>query len=246
MQPPVPLPTSESCLFLDVDGTLIELSAHPAQTAASRALKDLLMVVNDLLGGAVALISGRPIADLDAIFFPLRLRAAGVHGGERRLQVDSEAPQPAPDARLDPLRHVMMAFAAAHPGVLFEDKRIACAVHYRGRPESYSALRRTLAPLLQTLDGEFHALDGNRVIEIKPRRFTKAHAIEEFLETPPFKDRQPVFLGDDVTDLDGFRIIEARRGLTVAVGDRVDAQWRLPDPAATRAWLGEFAAMCTQ
>jgi trehalose 6-phosphate phosphatase len=96
------------------------------------------------------------------------------------------------------------------------------------------------------LDGEFHALDGNRVIEIKPRRFTKAHAIEEFLEIPPFKDRQPVFLGDDITDLDGFRIIEAHRGLTVAVGDRVDAQWRLPDPAATRAWLGEFAAMCTQ
>lgn len=245
MNSSVPLPTSESCLFLDVDGTLIELSAHPAQTAASRALKDLLMVVNDLLEGAVALISGRPIADLDAIFFPLRLRAAGVHGGERRLQLDGEAPHPEPDPRLDPLRHVMTAFAAAHPGILFEDKRIACAVHYRGRPESYAVLRRLLDPLMQTLQGDFHALDGNRVIEVKPRHFTKAHAIEEFLTIPPFRGRQPVFLGDDVTDLDGFRIIEARHGLTVAVGDRVDAQWRLPDPAATRAWLSEFAAMCT-
>jgi trehalose 6-phosphate phosphatase len=245
MNPTVPLPTHDSCLFLDVDGTLIELSAHPSQTAATRALKDLLMMVNDALEGAVALISGRPIADLDTIFFPLRLRAAGVHGGELRIEAGCAAPQAPPDARLDELRARMLDFASHHSGVVIEDKHIACAIHYRGRPDARAALRSALAAPLGTLGEEFHALEGNCVIEVKPRHFTKAHAIEEFLELPSFRDRRPIFLGDDVTDLDGFRVIEAHRGMTVAVGDRVDAQWRLPDPAATRAWLAEFAAMCT-
>jgi trehalose 6-phosphate phosphatase len=245
MNPSVPLPTCESCLFLDVDGTLIELSEHPSQTAASRALKDLLMMVNDVLEGAVALISGRPIADLDEIFFPLRLRAAGVHGGERRDEADAATPQTMPDTRLDELRARMRDFALYHPGIVFEDKHIACAIHYRARPDAQSSLRQALAPPMGALGDDFHALEGNCVIEVKPRRFTKAHAIEEFLALPPFRHRRPVFLGDDVTDLDGFRVIEARRGMSVAVGNRVDAQWRLPDPAATRVWLGEFAAMCT-
>ena len=86
----------------------------------------------------------------------------------------------------------------------------------------------------------------NATLRHQPRRFTKAHAIEEFLRQPPFLHRHPVFLGDDITDLDGFRVIDERHGLSIAVGDRVDAQWRLPDPAATRAWLGEFAASCAR
>jgi len=242
MKIPVPLPTSTSCLFLDVDGTLIEFAATPALTPVPAELTDLLHKVSTALDGALALISGRRVADLDVIFFPLRLRCAGVHGGERRDDPDVAPPLPAADARLDPLRAAMQRFALGNPGVLLEDKLISYVVHVRNNPAAQAALEGALAPLLSSLGPEFHALRGHLAIEIKPRRFSKSSAIEGFLQMPAFKDRPPFFIGDDVTDMDGFRIIEERRGTSIAVGDRVRAQWALPDPAAARAWLGRFAA----
>ena len=245
MKSSVPLPNSESCLFLDVDGTLIEFSTIPSQTAASRSLKDLLLILSEVLEGAVALVSGRRIVDLDRIFFPLRLPAAGVHGGERRDVRDTNPIPLLPDARLDTLRARMRIFAQRHAGVVFEDKSIACAIHFRANVAAGAALQEALQPLLLDLGPEFHALHGNMVFEVKPRRFTKAGAIEEFLRRSPFKERTPIFLGDDTTDLDGFGLIESRNGISIAVGDRVPAQWRLPNPAAARDWLSEFAAMST-
>ncbi len=245
MNSSIPLPTGDSCLFLDVDGTLIEFSTHPSQTAASRVLKDLLLTVSDALEGAVALVSGRRIEDLDRIFFPLRLPAAGVHGGERRATRDLDPPHLPADTRLDPARDRLHQFCAQHPKIVLEDKAIAVAIHFRNEPAAAATLERELRPILADLGPGFHALHGNLVVEIKPRGFTKARAIEEFLRQPPFKNRTPIFLGDDITDLDGFGLIEERHGTSIAVGDRVAAQWRLPDPAAAREWLSEFAAMST-
>jgi trehalose 6-phosphate phosphatase len=245
MNSSIPLPTGDSCLFLDVDGTLIEFSTNPSQTAATRALKDLLITVSDALDGAVALVSGRRIEDLDRIFFPLRLPAAGVHGGERRTVRDLDPPHLPPDMRLDPARECLRQFCARHPNVVLEDKSIAVAVHFRNEPAAAAELEHELRPILAELGPAFHALHGSMVIEIKPRYFTKARAIEDFLRQPPFKNRTPIFLGDDVTDLDGFGLIEERHGTSIAVGDRVAAQWRLADPAAAREWLSEFAAMST-
>ena len=243
MKSPVPLPTPSSCLFLDVDGTLIEFAATPALRPVSADLTALLGKVSDALDGALALISGRRVADLDAIFFPLRLRCAGVHGGERRNEPDMAPPPAASEDRLDPLRNAMQRFAPEHPGVLLEDKLISYVVHYRNNPAAKAAVEAALAPVLPSLGPEFHALAGHLAIEIKPRHFSKSSAIEEFLHLPAFKGRTPMFIGDDITDLDGFRIIERRQGTSIAVGDRVSAQWRLPDPAAARAWLGRFAAV---
>lgn len=245
MNSSIPLPTGNSCLFLDVDGTLIEFSTHPSQTAASHALKDLLLMLSDALDGAVALVSGRRIDDLDRIFFPLRLPAAGVHGGERRTIRDAAPPALTPDARLQFARESLQNVCAQHPNVVIEDKAIAIAIHYRNDPGAAPVLEEALRPVLADLGPGFHALHGNMVVEIKPRGFTKARAIEEFLRIPPFKDRTPIFLGDDITDLDGFGLIEERRGTSIAVGDRVAARWRLPDPAAAREWLSDFAAMST-
>ena len=245
MNSSIPLPTGDSCLFLDVDGTLIEFSTHPSQTAATRALKDLLITVSDALEGAVALVSGRRIEDLDRIFFPLRLQAAGVHGGERRALPDLDPPNLPSDIRLDPARDRFRQFCSQNPNVVLEDKSIAIAIHFRNEPAAATALERELRPILADLGPGFHALHGNMVVEIKPRGFTKARAIEEFLRHPPFKSRTPIFLGDDITDLDGFGLIEERHGISIAVGDRVAAQWRLADPAAARDWLSEFAAMST-
>jgi trehalose 6-phosphate phosphatase len=240
----IPLPTAASCLFLDVDGTLIEFSSIPTLAAAPLLLKESLNEVSAALGGALALVSGRRVADLDTIFFPLRLPCAGVHGGERRDRADLAAPQPPSDSRLDPVRERIHDFARLHPGVVVEDKAISFVVHFQRNAAVRPVLEHELQPLLAALGPEFHAMSGHMAIEIKPRRFSKAAAIEAFLLEPPFKGRTPIFIGDDVTDLDGFRAIEARNGTSIAVGDRVHAQWWLPDPAATRRWLGEFAAIC--
>ena len=238
----IPLPTAASCLFLDVDGTLIEFSSTPTLAAAPPALKECLNEVSAALGGALALVSGRRVADLDTIFFPLRLPCAGVHGGERRERPDLLAPQSPSDARLDAVRERMREFSVMHPGIVIEDKAISYVVHYKRNTAARLELEHALQPLLAALGPEFHAMRGHMSIEIKPRRFSKAAAIEAFLLTPPFKDRAPIFIGDDVTDMDGFRTIEARNGISIAVGDRVHAQWWLPDPAAARQWLSDFAA----
>lgn len=241
----VPVPAQPS-LFLDVDGTLIEFSARPSQTRAPRELLGLLKTLEDKLQGALALISGRSIADLDNIFHPLQLRAAGVHGGERREQAGTPAPSSPTDPNLEGLHRALLPILTKFPGVHVENKRIAFAVHYRAQPEARAVLLREVASLTADLGPGYQLLDGNLAIEVKPRHFTKAHAIEGFLAQPEFANRTPVFLGDDITDLDGFEVIERHGGMSVAVGTRVDAQWRLPDPAATRRWLAELAVMGTR
>lgn len=240
INPPLP---AKPGLFLDVDGTLIEFSARPSQTRAPRELLGLLKVLESKLDGALALISGRSIADLDNIFHPLRLRAAGVHGGERREQAGAPVPCSPADPNLIRLQRALQPILDRYPKVHIEDKHIACAIHYRAQPEARAELLREVASLTADLGPRYQLLDGNLAIEVKPRHFTKAHAIEGFLAQPEFADRTPVFLGDDITDLDGFEVIERRGGMSVAVGTRVDAQWRLPDPAATRIWLGRLAAL---
>ena len=168
-----------------------------------------------------------------------------VHGGERRALPDLDPPNLPADIRLDPARDRLRQFCAQHPRVVLEDKSIAIAIHFRAEPAAATALEQSLRTILTELGPGFHALHGSMVVEIKPRGFTKARAIEEFLRQPPFRNRTPIFLGDDITDLDGFGLIEERHGTSIAVGDRVAAQWRLADPAAAREWLSEFAAMST-
>jgi trehalose 6-phosphate phosphatase len=244
VQPAAPAPSLDWCLFLDVDGTLIELTDTPFHTKASEELKTLLACAADRLGGALALVSGRRIEYLDALFAPLRLPAAGLHGAERRSAAGlmHGAGSLANDPRLDPARGALATFVATHPGTLLEDKGSTLAVHYRLAPHFDSAVRESVAAALTPL-GQSHELQpGSMMLEIKPRGFTKGTAITAFLREPPFCARTPVFVGDDLTDLDGFRAVEAAGGLTIAVGDRVTGSHRLDDPAAVRSWLAQFAA----
>jgi trehalose 6-phosphate phosphatase len=230
-------------LFLDVDGTLIELTDTPFHTQASDELKTLLANTAQRLGGALALVSGRSIAYLDALFAPLNLPAAGLHGAERRSASGRlHGAGSAADPRLGLARGALAHFVDAHPGTLLEDKGRTLAVHYRMAPQFESAAREAAAAVAVTL-GETHELQpGNMMIEIKPIGFTKGTAIEAFMQEPPFRARTPVFVGDDLTDLDGFRAVEAAGGLTIAVGDRVEGTHRVDDPAAVRAWLAQFPA----
>jgi trehalose 6-phosphate phosphatase len=242
MQTP-PLPSLQWCLFLDVDGTLIELTDSPLDTFADQGLKTLLGHVAERLGGALALISGRSIGYLDALFSPLKLPAAGLHGVERRKASGIMHGASFVDSQLTQARAAVNALVIAHPGISVEDKGRTLAVHYRMAPQHETAVRQALAEIAQPLGSNYHIQEGSMVLEIKPRGFSKATAIKAFMQEPPFSGRKPVFLGDDLTDQDGFKTVEDQGGISIAVGDRVHGQYRFETVSAVRAWLQEIAAL---
>jgi trehalose 6-phosphate phosphatase len=238
-----PVPSLDWCLFLDVDGTLIELSDSPLDTHADPGLKTLLGNVAERLGGALALVSGRSIEYLDALFAPLRLPAAGLHGVERRKASGVMHGASFVDAQLDRARTALAALVTAHPGTLLEDKGRTIAVHFRMAPNSEAAVLEAVRASAAQMGSNYHVQGGNMMSEIKPRGFSKAAAIKAFMKEPPFSGRKPVFAGDDLTDQDGFKTVEDQGGISVAVGDRVHGQFRLENAAAVRGWLERICAL---
>jgi trehalose 6-phosphate phosphatase len=241
--PPPPSPSLQWGLFLDVDGTLIELTDSPLDTHADAELKALLSEVAERLGGALALVSGRSIEYLDGLFAPLQLAAAGLHGVERRKASGAMHGASFVDAQLDRARIALKALVAAHPGTLLEDKGRTIAVHFRMAPQAESVVLTAVQSAAAQLGSNYHVQGGNMMLEIKPRGFTKASAIKAFMQEAPFSGRQPVFVGDDLTDQEGFRAVEDQGGISIAVGDRVRGQFRLENAAAVRTWLKGISAL---
>lgn len=236
------IPTSHRwCLFLDVDGTLLDIAATPDRVRVDPALNELLRATSDSLAGAVALISGRSLAQLDALFAPARWTAAGQHGLERRDASGHVHRARLDDSALAAARLAMAAAAAEAPGALLEDKGLALALHYRLAPAFEQQLRRQVSTIARQLGGAFHVQEGRRVLELKPASATKADAIRAFLTETPFAGRRPMFIGDDLTDLDGFAAVERAGGLSVAVGDHVNAMRRVASPRDVRALLADLA-----
>lgn len=237
----VPTPSTPACLFLDFDGTVIDFAATPDAVHVDEQLIALLMDVQRAVQGALALVSGRSIAVLDQLFDPLRLPAAGVHGVERRDVNGALHRQALLDEPLIAARTALERFVAAHDGLLLEDKGSALAVHYRRAPHFRELVRTIVAGLPIAKAPGFELLDGDSVLEIKPASNNKATAIEAFMQEAPYAGRLPIFIGDDLTDYDGFAAVRRHAGVTIAVGNRVFAQWQLPDPPAVRTWLRNFA-----
>ncbi len=242
LHPMPPLPASDACLFLDVDGTLLEFSPTPASVRADRALQELLSAIAADLDGALALVSGRSIAMLDVIFAPWRPAAAGLHGIERRSATGELHGERGPDRRLDAPREALHAFTAGRPRTFLEDKGRALALHFNGAPQFEREARAAMRLIAAPLGAHYHVLDGHMVVELKPSLQTKGTAIREFLREAPFANRRPVYVGDDLTDRDGFVAVEAYEGMSVAVGNRVRAQYHCENPQVVRAWLERFAA----
>jgi len=144
---------------------------------------------------------------------------------------------------LDRARTAVNAFVEAHPGTSVEDKGRTIAVHFRMAPQHESSVRESLVAITNPLRVNYHIQEGNMVLEIKPRGFSKGAAIKTFMQEPPFSGRRPVFVGDDLTDQGGFRVVEEQGGISVAVGDRVRGQFGIDDPAAVRSWLRGIAAL---
>ncbi|WP_429224668.1 trehalose-phosphatase [Inquilinus ginsengisoli] len=230
---------SGMALFFDVDGCLIDLAERPEDVVVPAGLIGNLERLSARVGGALALVSGRAIADLDRLFAPLSLPVAGQHGLEWRATPTGPVERvPVDRAVLDRLATALAEFAIGKPGLRVEPKGAAVAIHYRQAPAlgpEVIALADTL--LAGTLG--WHALSGKMVVELKPDGVDKGAAVERFLAQAPFTGRTPLAAGDDVTDEDAFAAVLRHDGIALQVGDREPtvANRRLPDPAAMRAWI---------
>jgi trehalose 6-phosphate phosphatase len=230
-------PQAPWCLFLDIDGTLLDIAPTPDAVEVDAALRGLLRRLERACDGALALITGRPIAAVDALFAPLQLPVAGVHGFERRNAQGHYFRPGFVGAGLDHLRSEVTAIAQSLHGTLLEDKGCAFALHYRQAPDLEETVRLRLAHLVSASLPAFELLDGDHVVEIKPVEHDKSTAIEAFMQEEPFAGRLPVFIGDDTTDLDGFAAMKRFNGLAIAVGSRIPGERRLAGPPDVRAWL---------
>jgi trehalose 6-phosphate phosphatase len=232
-------------LFLDVDGTLLDIAERPDQVDAHQIDRELVEGLQRAARGALALISGRSLVQLDRMFAPLALPAAGQHGYERRDVQGRRHRHRFPVETLAPAKQALLEFAGRHPGLVLEDKGASLALHYRLAPQleqaAFEALRRASAPL----GGAVQTQGGKMVWELKPAGADKGLAIDEFMREPPFAGRTPVFLGDDVTDEYGFRVVNRLGGHSIKVGaGDTQARWRLANPAAARTWLREWLETC--
>lgn len=236
--PPRPQATDSWAFFLDIDGTLIELAERPDAVRTDPAVVQLLAGLRAASGGAVALISGRPLAAVDSLFTPLRLPVAGLHGIERRDALGKVHNYSFAEAPLRRAAGRLAAFAAQHTGLIFEDKGLALALHYRQAPNLRNVVHETAAEVAVELGEEFELLQGKMVIEIKPGGRNKGAAIGEFLGEAPFRGRIPAFVGDDATDEYGFTVVNRLGGHSVKVGPGESAaRWRLADAVAVSDWL---------
>lgn len=238
MKPPLPLPASEWAYFLDLDGSLIELANTPDAVSVGPELRQLLRHVHQACGGALALVSGRSLADLDKHLDMPGLPMAGQHGLEWRDAAGRVQRCASPSTEQQHIRRNLEAIQKRHPGLLLEDKGLALALHYRQAPALAGYVHRLLNRLVQEAGNGLYLQKGKRVVEVKPIGADKGTAIAAFMAEAPFHGRRPVFIGDDVTDESAFSKVNHLAGLSIKVGPgRTHASWRLPDVAAVRNWL---------
>ncbi|HEX4986150.1 MAG TPA: trehalose-phosphatase [Burkholderiales bacterium] len=228
-------------LFLDVDGTLLDIAGHPDAVTVAPGLHDLLERVHRLNDGAVALISGRSLSDLDRLFGPLRFCAAGQHGLERRDREGLITRSIGAMERINEAAQALATHARMHEGAVVEHKGLSLALHYRNAPGLADWAARTMQSLLAALGPAFQLVQGKMVLELKPGGRDKGTAIADFLSEPPFAGRLPVFVGDDATDEDGFAVANLAGGHSIKVGEGASAaRWRLADARAVRGWLEAY------
>lgn len=231
-------------LFLDVDGTILDVAATPGEVVVPPDLVERLRRVEALLSGALALVSGRTIAVLDRLFAPLTLAAAGEHGAELR-PVPGEPVSRCTSQPFDAgLRAALRELVAEHPALLLEEKPSSAVIHYRRAPELGPALERRVRALLANADPALDVFTGKMSWDIRGGTCTKGTALRHLMAVDRFAGRTPIYVGDDLTDEDGFTEAERRGGAALVVA----GEYRTPRPIAflgpenVRDWLRQLAA----
>lgn len=243
ISPPIVL-AADMALFLDVDGTLLDIAPTPDAVRVPADLGAILGQIARRLGGALAIVSGRSIATLDRLFPNLVTAMAGQHGAELRLPLGVVERLGAVEPLPEPLLAGLAALARRWPEILVEPKGVTVALHYRSVPELERELEIALERLVAPHREDVGLKRGKFVLEIAPRQVDKGKAVERLMTLPPFAGRRPVFIGDDVTDEDGFAAVLRLGGRAIRVGAVGDERYdgRFENPAALRDWLGATAA----
>lgn len=224
----------DTALFLDFDGTLADLAPRPEAVQVVDGVIPLLARLYEALDGALAIISGRSLADIDRMLSPLQLPAAGEHGAQRR-HAGRRTDLPRPD--LGHVMEVARSLAAHHGGLWIEEKQTGIALHYRMAPNLHDTCFQILSETVAQIPG-LTLLAGKCVLEVKPSGVDKGEAIAAFMAESPFLGKRPVFAGDDVTDEAGFATVQRLRGQGLKVGQGpTQARYRCASPQALRDWL---------
>lgn len=233
----LPRPRPDWALFLDFDGCLVEIAPRPFDVHVDPGMVRLLRGIDGALAGALAIVTGRPISEIDLFLGDFRSPVAGLHGAERRRADGSAVPPPVRDPALNAMARALAEFAEARDGVLLEDKGISLALHYRNAESEEQACRAVMRQVLTSDD--LVLLDGKKVLEIKPRGIDKGGAVRAFMAEPPFAGRVPVYCGDDITDEAGFASANEMGGTSIRVGPDAptQAEFAAPSVAAFRTWL---------
>jgi trehalose 6-phosphate phosphatase len=236
---------TEWALFLDFDGTLVEIADRPDAVIVPADLRRTLTALRVRLGGAMAIVTGRSIAVIDDFLAPDRFDVAGLHGGEHRLagRLFPCRPDEHPDLRraVDELQR---RFAAAAPGILIEDKGCSVAVHWRLAPEGAELAAETMRTVAETLGAGYRLQLGKAVAEVLPARASKGGIIRHLLTQGAYRNRRPIFIGDDLTDEQAFAAVDDLEGISIRVGSGpTRARYRIGAPSALREFLGRWAGL---
>jgi trehalose 6-phosphate phosphatase len=244
----VPVPGSlvphfgELALLLDIDGTLLDLAPTPREVWVPPDLAKTLPRLLARTSGALALVSGRSVNDIDLIFAPMQFPAVGGHGAEMRLSQENQSVSSQAPPMDKELKRRLAAIAKLSPGILLEDKGYSLALHYRLAPHAEQAIYDAVAAIRADLpNSAIEVMPGKAVCEIKHSGFTKATGVMQLMTQAPFKGRRPVFIGDDVTDESVFAIMPDCNGLAFSVGRRArGVAGHFDEPRDVRAWLAHL------
>jgi trehalose 6-phosphate phosphatase len=233
---------SEMAVLLDIDGTLLDLAPTPREVWVPPGLAETLGGLLQRTSGALALVSGRSLNDIDLIFAPQQFPAVGGHGAEMRLLTDGDAPVTYAPQMDKELKRRLAAIAKLSPGILLEDKGYSLALHYRLAPHAEKAIYEAVSLIRADLpNAPIEVLPGKSVCEIKCAGFNKATGVLELIKHPPFKGRRPIFIGDDVTDEAVFAIMPDLNGLAFSVGRRAQGvAGHFDEPRDVRAFLARL------
>src|SRR5580692_5745081 len=232
----------EYAILLDIDGTLLDLAPTPREVWVPPGLAKTLNRLHEKTSGALALVSGRSLNDIDLIFAPEQFPAVGGHGAEMRITNDSEAVAVHAPPMDKELKRRLAAIAKLRPGILLEDKGYSLALHYRLAPHAAKAIYEAVSLIRADLPtAPIEVLPGKCVCEIKHSGFNKASGVTELMTRAPFVGRRPFFIGDDVTDESVFAIMPDFDGLAFSVGRRAQGVAdHFDEPRDVRAWLANL------
>ncbi len=237
----LPAAAREIALFLDFDGTLVEIAPSPDEVRVDRRLPAALDILRTSLGGALALVSGRPVSFLDAALEPYRFDTAGLHGAQIRLDGEIRSQLAVPDEMRGALRD-LVRFANSHVGIIVEDKRISAALHWRLAPQLKDEALDLMRAVAARMGPGIRLQEGKSVAELVPAEASKGTAIAQLMQLAPYAGRLPVFIGDDITDEHGFEAVNALGGLTIRIGEgETQAKLRIGSPTSLHAILLDAA-----